>query len=177
MMVSCAGGFDQVVEWDVLERAACTIRLLPIRKPSAGFYDFDEYERLVAAAKVNDRDAYLVVLLGGEGGSDAAMRVQSKTLQQAAIARDQSLFLGSRPALQLPLALARCSARGVIFGIHQSYGPSLRGEGAGAAVVMLHESWREVARLANVQRAIGALEDLDGSHGLTTMPSSSGMGQ
>src|ERR1700730_9166152 len=36
----------KAVEWDVIERMPCTIRLLPIPKPSAGFYDFDEYERL-----------------------------------------------------------------------------------------------------------------------------------
>jgi hypothetical protein len=28
------------------------IRLLPIPKPSAGFYDFEEYERLIEAAKL-----------------------------------------------------------------------------------------------------------------------------
>jgi integrase len=58
----------KAVEWDVIERMPCTIRLLPIPKPSAGFYDFDDYERLVVAARTNDRDAYLVVLLGGEAG-------------------------------------------------------------------------------------------------------------
>lgn len=52
----------------LIERMPCAIRLLPIPKPSAGFYDFDEYERLVTAAKTNDRDACLVVLLGGEAG-------------------------------------------------------------------------------------------------------------
>ncbi len=58
----------KAVEWDVIERMPCTIRLLPIPKGSAGFYDFDEYERLVAAANATDRCAYLVVLLGGEAG-------------------------------------------------------------------------------------------------------------
>ncbi len=43
------------------------VKLLPIPKPSAGFYDFDEYERLVDGAKV-DPNAYLIVLLGGEAG-------------------------------------------------------------------------------------------------------------
>ena len=37
-------------------------------KGSAGFYDFDEYERLVAAAHATERHAYLIVLLGGEAG-------------------------------------------------------------------------------------------------------------
>ena len=39
-----------------------------IPKGSAGFYDFDEYEQLVAAANAVDRNAYLTVLLGGEAG-------------------------------------------------------------------------------------------------------------
>jgi integrase len=58
----------KAVEWNVIERMPCTIRLLPIPKGSAGFYDFDEYERLVAAAKATDRVPYLIVLLGGEAG-------------------------------------------------------------------------------------------------------------
>jgi hypothetical protein len=52
----------------VIDRMPCAIGLLPIPKPSAGFYDFDDYERLVAAAQSTDRDAYLVVLLGGKAG-------------------------------------------------------------------------------------------------------------
>jgi integrase len=58
----------KAVEWDVIERMPCTIRLLPIPKGSAGFYDFDEYERLVDAGKSADLNAYLIVLLGGEAG-------------------------------------------------------------------------------------------------------------
>jgi hypothetical protein len=57
----------KAVEWDVSERMPCVIRLLPIPKPSAGFYDFDEYERLAAAASA-DRTACLIVLLGGDAG-------------------------------------------------------------------------------------------------------------
>jgi integrase len=58
----------KAAEWDVIDRVPCTVRLLPIPKPSAGFYDFDEYERLVEAAKALDRRTYLIVLLGGEAG-------------------------------------------------------------------------------------------------------------
>ena len=57
----------KAVEWNVIDRMPCMIRLLPIPKPSTGFYDFEEYERLVAAAKV-EPNAYLIVLLGGEAG-------------------------------------------------------------------------------------------------------------
>ena len=32
------------------------------------FYDFNEYERLVAAASLVDATAHLIVLLGGEAG-------------------------------------------------------------------------------------------------------------
>ncbi len=57
----------KAVEWNVIDRMPCMIRLLPIPKPSAGFYDFGEYERLVTAANA-DRTAQLIVLLGGEAG-------------------------------------------------------------------------------------------------------------
>jgi integrase len=57
----------KAVEWDVIERMPCTIRLLPISKPSAGFYDFEEFERLLDATK-DDVQANLIVLLGGEAG-------------------------------------------------------------------------------------------------------------
>ena len=55
------------VEWDVLDRMPCAIRLLPLPKGSAAFHDFDDYERLVAVAKP-DPTAYLIVLLGAEAG-------------------------------------------------------------------------------------------------------------
>jgi integrase len=55
------------VEWEVLDRMHCAIRLLPIQKSSASFHDFDDFERLVEAAKY-DRQAHLIVLLGGEAG-------------------------------------------------------------------------------------------------------------
>ena len=58
----------KAVEWEVIERMPCTIRLLPVPRASTSFYDFDEYERLVTAAKATDVRAYLLVLLGGEAG-------------------------------------------------------------------------------------------------------------
>jgi len=57
----------KAVEWNVIDRMPCIIRLLPIPKPSAGFYDFDDFEMLVAAAK-SEPNAYVIVLLGGEAG-------------------------------------------------------------------------------------------------------------
>ena len=58
----------KAVEWQAIDRLPCTIRLLPIPKPSASFHDFDEYEQLVEAAASTDRAAYLIMLLGGEAG-------------------------------------------------------------------------------------------------------------
>ena len=55
------------VEWAAIDRIPCTIRLLPLPNSSAAFHDFDEYERLVAAAK-SDPNAYLIILMGGEAG-------------------------------------------------------------------------------------------------------------
>ena len=57
----------KALEWDAIQQMPCTIRLLPIPKPSAGFYDFEDYERLVRSAQ-SEANGYLVVLLGGEAG-------------------------------------------------------------------------------------------------------------
>jgi integrase len=45
-----------------------TIRLLKVSKGAIAFYDFEEYERLVVAARDVSREAYLITLLGGEAG-------------------------------------------------------------------------------------------------------------
>jgi integrase len=58
----------KAVEWNVIEGMSCSIRLLPVPTTSVPFYDFDEYERLVEAARKIDPRTYLVVLLGGESG-------------------------------------------------------------------------------------------------------------
>lgn len=55
------------MEWGVIERVPCSIRLLRAPKSAATFYDFDEYERLVETARTEPQ-AYLAVLLGGEAG-------------------------------------------------------------------------------------------------------------
>jgi integrase len=56
------------VEWDVIPRRACTIKLLKVDNPTPRFYEFDEYVRLVDAAKKIDRQVLLTVLLGGDAG-------------------------------------------------------------------------------------------------------------
>jgi integrase len=46
----------------------CTIKLLKVAIPEMRFYDFDEYERIVEAAKHFGQRELLTVLLGGECG-------------------------------------------------------------------------------------------------------------
>jgi len=58
----------KAVEWGVLDQMPCVIKLLKVSKPAVSFYDFDEYERLVEAAKAIDLRTYLIVLLAGEAG-------------------------------------------------------------------------------------------------------------
>ena len=56
------------VEWKVIDRMPCAIRLLKVPKASMGFYDFEEYERLRDAADALSRTTSLIVLLGGDAG-------------------------------------------------------------------------------------------------------------
>jgi integrase len=59
----------KAVEWSVIDRMPCTVRLLPIpRTSTATFHDFDQYERLVEEARRIDSITELIVLLGGEAG-------------------------------------------------------------------------------------------------------------
>jgi Phage integrase, N-terminal SAM-like domain len=41
----------KAAEWNVIERVPCIISLLPTPKSSAAFHDFEDYERLVEAAR------------------------------------------------------------------------------------------------------------------------------
>jgi len=58
----------KAVEWGVIERLPCTIKVLPVSKGSTKFYDFDEFEQLVTAARTTDPRAYVLVLLSAEAG-------------------------------------------------------------------------------------------------------------
>jgi integrase len=58
----------KAVEWNVIGRMPCTVKMLPIVKRPMMFYDFDEFERLVDSARSLDSRAHLLVLLAGEAG-------------------------------------------------------------------------------------------------------------
>ena len=55
------------VEWDVIAKLPCGIKLLPTPRKEASFHDFDGFERLADVAR-SDLQTYLVVLLGAEAG-------------------------------------------------------------------------------------------------------------
>jgi integrase len=58
----------KAVEWDVIDQMPCTIKLLKAQSASVDFFDFEEFDRLVAAAKKSDWQTHLIVLLAGEAG-------------------------------------------------------------------------------------------------------------
>ncbi len=58
----------KAIEWGELERLPCAIKLLPNPKKTMGFHDFDQYERLLAAARRRGTETYVMVLLGGDAG-------------------------------------------------------------------------------------------------------------
>lgn len=58
----------QAVEWAVIERVPCSVKLVPVPKAVTRFYDVAEYEQLVTAAAEIDPETYLIVLLGGQAG-------------------------------------------------------------------------------------------------------------
>jgi integrase len=58
----------KAVEWEVIERIPCVIRLLKTLKPAVRFYDFEEYGRLITTAETLGSSTHVIVLLGGEAG-------------------------------------------------------------------------------------------------------------
>ena len=58
----------QAVEWGVLDKMPCSIRLVRVPRSDAAFHHFDDYEHLLQAAQTIDPRSYLIALLGGEAG-------------------------------------------------------------------------------------------------------------
>jgi integrase len=56
------------VEWGVIERLPCRIKLLKTVTPIMAFYEDDQFARLVEAAKKVDARVQVMVLLGGDAG-------------------------------------------------------------------------------------------------------------
>jgi integrase len=58
----------KAIEWDVIDRMPCAVRLLKVPERSMDFYDADDYEQMVTAAAHIGANAHLAVLLGGDAG-------------------------------------------------------------------------------------------------------------
>jgi integrase len=58
----------QAVEWGLVDKMPCSVRLVRVPRTDAAFHDFDDYERLLKAAQTIDPRSYLIALLGGEAG-------------------------------------------------------------------------------------------------------------
>ena len=56
------------VEWGVIEQMPVQVRRLRVSKTTMDFFDFDEYDKLVAAAKELDPRLLVFVLLAGDAG-------------------------------------------------------------------------------------------------------------
>lgn len=56
------------VEWGVIDRMPCSVKLLKVPDSEAAFFDFEDYERLIEAARKLGVQEHLAVLLGGEAG-------------------------------------------------------------------------------------------------------------
>lgn len=57
----------KAVEWGVIDEMPCVVKLLRYEKPTAAFYDFEEFDRLLKASE-GDEQERLIALLGGEAG-------------------------------------------------------------------------------------------------------------
>jgi hypothetical protein len=62
----------KAVEWAVLDRTPCVVRLLKVSQANVDFYDFDEFEKFLAAAAAISGQAHLIALLGGRWACDPA---------------------------------------------------------------------------------------------------------
>ena len=56
------------VEWNVIPSRQCTIKLLKVDTPTAPFYEFEDYARVVEGAEKVGLRCLVMVLLGGDAG-------------------------------------------------------------------------------------------------------------
>ena len=88
----------KAVEWNVIERMPCAVRLLPVPPSQAPFHDFDAFEQLVEAARKRGHDAYLIVLLAGAAGlrrgEITALRWEDVDLKKRQLCVQRSVWKG-----------------------------------------------------------------------------------
>lgn len=164
----------KAVEWGVIDRLPCTVRLLKVAHETAGFYDFAEFDTLVEGARAVSHQAAVAVLLGGEAGLRAGeMRALewadiSFAKQQVRVARNDwrghvTATKGNRER-HVPLTPRLLSA--LQSHRHLRGGRVLtQADGAPLAEHMLTDLLRRVARRANVRyRGVHVLRHTFCSH-------------
>jgi integrase len=86
------------VEWKVIPHRSCTIKLLKVNLSTPRFYEYDEYARLVDAARDIDRQVLLMTLLGGDAGlrrgEIIALRWRDVDLRRKQLTIEQSSWQG-----------------------------------------------------------------------------------
>lgn len=120
-------------EWQVIDRVGCTIKLMKAPRTTAVFHDFEEYERLVAAA----RTATTVCCGAGNRAlrrpDHRAESAESEALEKSCVPCDQCLLLCSSPTLQLTFAYERTCTVGMFFGVDHRHGSADGSETGGIA--------------------------------------------
>ncbi len=76
-------------EWEVTDPISCRIRLVKVPDTVPKFYDFEQYDRLLVAARAVDPRIYAMVLLGGDAG---LRRGEMVALDRSSLNFSQSLI-------------------------------------------------------------------------------------
>jgi len=160
------------VEWGVIARVPCAIKLLKAPKGAASFYDFDEFERLVKAAQ-SEPLALLLVLLGGEAGlrcgemmalewSDVDLDKRQMTVARSEWKGHVTATKGGR-LRHLPLTRRLGEA---LRSARHLRGPRVLCDGAGVALTqkVVQVLVRRAARRANVKPGVHILRHTFCSH-------------
>jgi len=88
----------KAVEWKVIGRLPCDVRLLKPTPGSVDFFEFDEFDRLVTAAEAVGWCAHLIVLLAGEAGLRSgemrALRQSDANLEKRQLRVERSEWRG-----------------------------------------------------------------------------------
>jgi integrase len=68
VMTTLSTMLKAAVDWEILTDIPVRIKQLKVTPPVMDYWDFDEYERIVAVAKRLDPRSHIMVLLGGDAG-------------------------------------------------------------------------------------------------------------
>ena len=159
------------VERGVIERVPCSIRLLArrrVRRASTTSTSTNDSWKQRAANHRRVSPCHLAARRGFDAArvrhsADPATtnaRAILKLLQELPLASYQRFLLRSSPPLQLSFARHRFVECVVFLGVHQRDRPTLGREGARQAIVVLLDTYRQVARLADVEGLVATPKNI-----------------